>query len=218
VMNRTQFQHGTSLQALLRKFGTEAVLDGAPGRSLAGRISLSALRFAGALRCRVWRSKLDPVQGLSAPSLGDCRHAVLRHLSPLATWFLAIYLISQAKVGPFSLALRRQLGVSYPTARLMLQKIWRAMMQVESDRRLGGAVRLDDANLGGERAGGKVERGSANRSPSWRPIGCQPRRRHLSYIGAGQASHCLECRCSWLVKKHEVTHYVDYPAQVVSIY
>ena len=35
---------------------------------------------------------------------------------PLTTWFLAIYLISQAKSGLSALALRRQLGVSYPTA------------------------------------------------------------------------------------------------------
>lgn len=35
---------------------------------------------------------------------------------PLVTWFLAIYLISQAETGLSSLALKRQLGVSYLTA------------------------------------------------------------------------------------------------------
>lgn len=34
----------------------------------------------------------------------------------LTIWFLAIYLISQAKTGLSALALKRQLGVSYPTA------------------------------------------------------------------------------------------------------
>ena len=34
---------------------------------------------------------------------------------PLTVWFLAIYLISQAKTGLSALALKRHLGVSYPT-------------------------------------------------------------------------------------------------------
>ena len=34
----------------------------------------------------------------------------------LTVWFLAIYLVSQAKTGLSALALKRQLGVSYPTA------------------------------------------------------------------------------------------------------
>ena len=33
---------------------------------------------------------------------------------PLTTWFLAFYLIGQAKTGISSLALMRQLGVHYP--------------------------------------------------------------------------------------------------------
>jgi len=40
------------------------------------------------------------------------------HLA-LSIWFLAIYLISQAKTGLSSLDLKRQLGVSYPTAWLI---------------------------------------------------------------------------------------------------
>lgn len=84
---------------------------------------------------------------------------------PLTTWFLAIYLLSQAKTGLSALALKRQLGVSYPTAWLMHQKIIRAMAQQDGLDRLAGAVQLDDAYLGGERAGGKVGRGSENKVP-----------------------------------------------------
>lgn len=43
---------------------------------------------------------------------------------PLTTWFLAIY---QANTDLSSLALKRQFGVSYPTAWLMHQKINQAM-------------------------------------------------------------------------------------------
>jgi hypothetical protein len=84
---------------------------------------------------------------------------------PLTTWFLAIYLISQAKTGLSALALKRQLGVSYPTAWLLHQKINRAMAQREDVHRLRGVVQLDDAYLGGERSGGKAGRGSENKVP-----------------------------------------------------
>jgi hypothetical protein len=84
---------------------------------------------------------------------------------PLTTWFLAIYLISQAKTGLSALALKRQLGVSYPTAWLVHQKINTAMSDRDSVHRLGGTVQLDDAYLGGERAGGKAGRGSENKVP-----------------------------------------------------
>jgi hypothetical protein len=84
---------------------------------------------------------------------------------PLTTWFLAIYLISHAKTGLSSLTLKRQLGVSYPTAWLMHQKINQAMAQRDSTHRLNGSVQLDDAYLGGERAGGKAGRGSENKVP-----------------------------------------------------
>ncbi len=39
------------------------------------------------------------------------------------------------------------------------------MARRESTHRLGGAVQLDDAYLGGERAGGKAGRGSENKVP-----------------------------------------------------
>jgi hypothetical protein len=45
---------------------------------------------------------------------------------PLTIWFLAIYLVSQAKTGLSALALKRQLGVSYPIAWLMQHKLMAA--------------------------------------------------------------------------------------------
>lgn len=85
----------------------------------------------------------------------------------LTTWFLAIYLICQAKNGLPSLELKRKrkLGVSYPTAWLLHHKILAAMAQRDAEHRFDGAVQLDDAYLGGERAGGKVGRGSENKVP-----------------------------------------------------
>jgi hypothetical protein len=84
---------------------------------------------------------------------------------PLTVWFLAIYVISQARTGLSALALKRHLGVSYPTAWLIHHKLMRAMGQREERYVLGGEVLVDDAYLGGERTGGKAGRGSENKVP-----------------------------------------------------
>ena len=83
---------------------------------------------------------------------------------PLTTLFLAVDLISQAKTGLSALALKRHLGVSYATAWLPHQKIYRAMAKQDSTHRLDGTVQLDDAYLG-ECAGGKLGCGSENKVP-----------------------------------------------------
>ena len=84
---------------------------------------------------------------------------------PLTTWFLALYLIGQAKTGISSLALMRQLGVHYRTAWLIHSKIMGAMCEREEAYPLRGKVQIDDAYLGGERNGGMPVRGSENKVP-----------------------------------------------------
>ena len=61
---------------------------------------------------------------------------------PLSRWFLAIYLISQAKSGLSALALKRQLGVSYPTAWLVHHK--RSLLS--RSRYAGGCQRACEGN------------------------------------------------------------------------
>lgn len=80
----------------------------------------------------------------------------------LTCWFLAVYLISQAKTGLSALALKRQVGVSYPTARMMHHKIMQAIVERERKYTLSGYVQIDDVYLGGKRSGGKAGRGSEN--------------------------------------------------------
>jgi hypothetical protein len=84
---------------------------------------------------------------------------------PLTLWFLAIYFISQAKTGLSALALKRLLGVSYPTALLIQHKLMQAMVEREAHYTLSGHVQVDDAYLGGELSGGKAGRGSENKIP-----------------------------------------------------
>jgi hypothetical protein len=83
----------------------------------------------------------------------------------LTIWFLAIYLVSQAKTSISALALKRQLGVSYPTAWLVHHKIMCAMAEREDAHQLTNAVQMDDAYLGGELTGGTAGRGSENKVP-----------------------------------------------------
>ena len=163
AMNRIQFQQGMSLPEFMRTFGTE--------EQCAQAVFLA--RWPEGFRCPRCQSsahcRIGP--GGRLYQCNACHHQTSLIAGtlfastklPLTTWFLALYLISQAKTGLSSLALRRQLGVSYPTAWLMHHKIMDAMAQRDSTHRLHGAVQLDDAYLGGERSGGKVGRGFENK-------------------------------------------------------
>ena len=166
AQNRIQFQPGMSMPEFIAQYGTEA-------------------RCAAALEQARWP------HGFQCPRCGSAAHGVIqderakrfqckacRHQTsltagtvmeatklPLTTWFLAIYLISQAKTGLSALALMRNLGVSYPTAWRVQHKLMTAMAEREEGYRLHGAVQIDDAYLGGERSGGKAGRGSENKIP-----------------------------------------------------
>lgn len=164
--NHIQFQHGMSIPEFLARFGTEAQCAEA----------LRLARWPQGFACPRCGAGEHYVVGHGARKLfqcNGCRHqtsltagSLMEHTKlPLRTWFLAIYLISQAKTGLSALALKRQIGVSYPTAWLLHQKISRAMAAQDSTHRLGGDVQLDDAYLGGEIAGGKAGRGSENKVP-----------------------------------------------------
>jgi transposase-like protein len=83
---------------------------------------------------------------------------------PLRKWFWALYRMGQDKKGISAMMLRKEIGVSYPTAWIMLQKIRHAMASDERDRVLHGTVELDDAYLGGFRSG-THGRGAKGKTP-----------------------------------------------------
>ena len=164
AMNRIQFQHGLSMPEFLKDYGTEAqcerVLEAVrwPNGFCCPRCGQAAhyvLRdgVRKVFQCNAWRHQASLIAG-----------TVFQGTKlPLTTWFLAIYLISQAKTGLSALALKRQLGVSYPTAWLIHHKLMQAMADREARYLLEGKIQVDDAYLGGERTGGKVGRGSENK-------------------------------------------------------
>ena len=97
---------------------------------------------------------------------------------PLATWFQAIYHLTQGKGGISSVELGRRLGVKQGTAWLVKHKLMRAMAAREATKpRLSGRVEVDDAYLGGERSGGKRGRGAAGKTPIVAAVETTPERK-----------------------------------------
>jgi len=78
----------------------------------------------------------------------------------LRKWFLAIYMVATDKRGVSGMQLTRDLGISYPTAWTMLQKIRSAIGEHDARYKLGGIVEVDDTYFGGPDTGGKHGRGT----------------------------------------------------------
>jgi transposase-like protein len=83
---------------------------------------------------------------------------------PLKKWFWAIFFVSHDKRGISAVRLQEELGVSYPTAWLMLHKIRKAMGDRDARYQLAGMVEVDDTYFGGPKSGGKRGRGTEKTS------------------------------------------------------
>ena len=166
AMSRIQFQAGLSLPKFIELYGTEEKCEAA----------LEQARWPDGFSCpRCECKEYGLIHGRRHKryQCRSCRHqatltagTILEATKlPLTTWFLAFYLVGQAKTGISSLALRRHLGVNYRTAWLVHNKIMQAMKERDGAYVLRGKVQVDDAYLGGERCGGKAGRGSENKVP-----------------------------------------------------
>ena len=197
-MNRIQFQQGMSLPEFMTSFGTEEQCAEA----------VKQARWPQGFECPRCGTAAHYVVGQGTRKLfqcNGCRHQTSLTAGslfastklPLKTWFLAIYLLSQAKTGLSALALKRQVGVSYPTAWLMHQKIMHAMSEREGQHQFDGTVQLDDAYLGGERSGGKAGRGSENKVPFVVAVSIDPEG-HPQYVKLAPVSgFTLEAVGQW---------------------
>jgi len=146
--NGIQFQKGLSLLDFQRLYGTEELCVAA----------LERARWPAGFRCpRCASHDYGIVYGrrLKRYQCRSCRHqatviagTILQATKlPLTVWFLAFYLIGQAKTGISSLELSRHLGVNYDTAWLLHNKIMRAMSEREESYVLLGKIQMDDAYL-----------------------------------------------------------------------
>lgn len=164
-MNRIQFQPGLSMAEFLERYGSERQCEKA----------LMSARWPDGFRCpgcsdprhttferdgrRYWQCVRCRRQ--STVTAGTIFQATKL---PLRQWFLAMHLLTQAKTNLAALELMRHLGVCYRTAWLVKHKLLEVMAQRNAKRFLDQRVEIDDAYLGGERAG-KPGRGSENKVP-----------------------------------------------------
>lgn len=154
-MNPVQFQAGLSLREFHHRYGTEQQCERA----------LFVARWPQGWRCaRCGCKRFFLTRNGTGRQLWECLicgyqsssivGTVLEHTKlPLTVWFQAMYLMTQHKSGISALALKRQLGVSYKSAWLLKHKLMQTMLLREAPRRLDERVEIDDAYLGGERAG-----------------------------------------------------------------
>lgn len=153
--NLIQFQHGLSWPQFQALYGTEAQCEAA----------VVAARWPHGWRCahcgctRFFHTRNGPgrllweclVCGYQSSSIAG---TVMEHTHlPLRQWFVAMYLLTQNKNAISALALSRQIGVSYKTAWLLKHKLMQTMLLRDERHLLQGRVEIDDAYLGGERAG-----------------------------------------------------------------
>ena len=154
-INAIQFQPGLSLARFQSLYGTEQQCESA----------LVAARWPHGWRCahcackryfltrngaqrQLWECFVCGYQSSSIVG------SVMEHTKlPLRLWFLAMYLMTQHKNAISALALKRQLGISYRSAWLLKHKLMQAMGERDAHYLLQGRVEIDDAYLGGERAG-----------------------------------------------------------------
>jgi transposase-like protein len=152
--NSVQFQKGYSLPKFLKSYGSEEQCQEKlfkyrwPGGFTCpkcGHVRYYELKTRQLFQCTECRHQCSITSGtiFDSPKL------------PLTTWFLATYLITQAKEGMSALSLRRLLGISVNAAFKMKQKLQHVMKNADDQFVLEGFVELDDVYWGGKRSGGK---------------------------------------------------------------
>jgi hypothetical protein len=163
--NRVQFQKGLSFPEFLSQYGSEAQCaetlfgwrwpEGFVCPECGHADGYVSVRTRGLLQCKHCRHQTSLTAG-----------TVFAYSKlPLTTWILAMYLLTQQKNGVSALELKRQLGVSYPTAWSIKHKLLQAMLERDADRQLTGVIEIDDAYWGGECRGETPGRGSPNKTP-----------------------------------------------------
>ena len=135
-MNRVQFQPGLSLPEFHAQFGTDGQCADALEASRWPECGDADYYLLKGGKHKTFQCKCCRLQtSLIAGTLFQSTHLAL------TIWFLAIYLVSQAKTGLSALDLKWQLGVSYPTAWLVQQKLMQAMVERDAQYTLSGDSR-----------------------------------------------------------------------------
>jgi len=88
-----------------------------------------------------------------------------RSRTPLQKWYVAIWMMVNAKKGVSAKDLERALDVTYKTAWRMAMQVRKAMKPGYGfEDKLAGVVEMDDAYIGGKSTGGKCGRGAPGKT------------------------------------------------------
>jgi transposase-like protein len=146
-----QVKQDMNLVKLIEEFGSEAEC----------RTYLASLRWPNGVRClRCLSGKVSWQPNQKKFQCKSCRYRFSvtvntifhdTHL-PLWKWFLAVYLMVEAKKGVSALQLKRTLNVSYQTAWYLCHRIRAAFQEVDAQL-LKGIVEADETFVGGEAKG-----------------------------------------------------------------
>lgn len=122
------------------------------------RAYLEHLRWSDGVRClRCQSNKISRIQTRSVFECDSCSYQfsvktdTIFHDShlPFTKWFLAVYLMSEAKKGVSALQLKRTLGVAYKTAWYLCHRIRAAVADADTSL-LNGIVEVDETYIGGK--------------------------------------------------------------------
>ena len=166
MQNKIQFQPGLSLTQFIEQYSTDEQCQTALYKHRWPE-GFRCPKCGSSEHCAYNRKKLKVFQCSACRTQTTLTEGTLFHATklPLTKWFQAIYLLTQTKSNVSGLQFKRHLGVCYHTAWLLKQKIMEVMTDREKSTVLSGSVEIDDSYLGGEKAGGKVGRGSENKIP-----------------------------------------------------
>jgi transposase-like protein len=137
------------LPRLIERFGSEDKC----------RAYLEELRWPDGVKCpRCDSDKISRIKTRNQFDCDGCRYQFSVRVGtvfqdsklPLWKWFLAVYMIGEAKKGVSANQLKRMLGVSYKTAWFLCHRI-RSAMTDESGKLLTGIVEADETYVGGKR-------------------------------------------------------------------
>jgi transposase-like protein len=122
---------------------------------------LEGLRWPDGVKCpRCSSEKISRIIKRASFDCDSCRYQfsvrvnTILHDShlPLWKWFLAVYMMIQARKGVSANQLKRTLGVSYKTAWYLCHRIRKAMQEMNAVK-LGGTVEVDETYIGGKNKG-----------------------------------------------------------------
>ena len=161
--NIIQFQKGISLHDFLQQYGSEEQCRSALYhlRWPSGYVCPECGNTTG---CEIHQRKVFQCHRChhqTSLTAGTIFHGTKL---PLTKWFLAVYLLTQRKKSISALQLSREIGVNYDTAWKLKHKLMQVMLERSQEKSLNGVIEIDDAYLGGEKAG-KRGRGSRNKVP-----------------------------------------------------